>query len=396
MGEPPQRKLASWINSYREFMKPMEVPDFYAEWSAVAAISGALERRCYVHTIKGILYPNLYVWLVGYPGTGKSQAIKYVAQLWNETGMLNTASESITGKGLFDEMLETTGVGKIDVKNQIWHDFASLLVALPEFGTFLTAYDTTLINFLNDLYDCGPHLRDRTRGGGFKEIKKPHLVILAGTQPAYIASIFPKEAFELGLTSRTVMAWTDDNPKPGKIFGRRSQADVKFPDLLHDLRLVATVSGEFTFDNVAGEIVQDWIDNGKKPVPTHPKLNHYNTRRLVNLLKLCMCISASETDTLIVDSDHVIAALDLLLRTEENIPRIFTAMTMTEHAHDLHEIAEKIEAIAEKHPDKQVNRQQLVLLLSMHMPRHYVMATLGILEETILDQVMPGFYKMRK
>lgn len=397
MPEPGKRKLTgSWNTWFDRWLGPAQVPSLFREWAGVAAVSGALERRCWMNTIRGELYPNLYIWLVAFPGIGKGLAIQPVSLLWNKSNVLNTASESATGKGLFDEMLEQTNVGRVDVSTQTWLQYSSILVALPEFGTFLPTYDVHLINFVNDLYDCGPHARDRTRGGGFKKIENPHICILAGTQPGYIASVFPKEAFELGLTSRTIMVWSEEKPKNLDIFGSRSGSGVSFDDLLHDFRVICALVGEFVFTAPAKATIQAWIDGGLKPEPTHPKLLHYRTRRIVHALKVCMCMSAAERDDLQVTEEHVIAALDLLLRTEELMPKIFSAMTNTEFGYNLHEIQEKILIFARTREKMEIKEEELVAILAPLIAPQYVMHTFQLLVRTgFLVIVYPGLYKVR-
>ena len=70
-----------WIDTYLKYTKGTPTPSIFRLWSAITAVSGAVERRVWVETGKGKLYPNLYTLLVGPPGSGKSQAIKPVKEL---------------------------------------------------------------------------------------------------------------------------------------------------------------------------------------------------------------------------------------------------------------------------------------------------------------------------
>jgi len=62
------------------------------------------------------------------------------------------------------------------------------------------------------------------------------------------------------------------------------------------------------------------------PKPTHPRLMHYNTRRPVHFLKLCM-ICAIDRGTEHIDLPDVLSAIDLMIEVEKAMPDVFTAMS---------------------------------------------------------------------
>ena len=82
MSEPLPRKLHSWIAGYEEYTSLTPAPDIYRKWAAVSCVAGALERRVWVKTNSGTLYPNLFLLFVGPPGTGKDPAINPIRELW--------------------------------------------------------------------------------------------------------------------------------------------------------------------------------------------------------------------------------------------------------------------------------------------------------------------------
>lgn len=360
-------------------MEPKRSPSLFAEWAAVTCLSGALERRCFCTTNEGPLYPNLYVWLVGFPAIGKGLSIGPIRQLWGGCKNLRLGSTSITGKGLVDELV--SGIGEVDVEAQTFDHYCSLLIGITEFGTFLQQYDLSLVNILTDLYDCLDEFHDRTRGLGLIKVTKPHLVILAGCTPGYISSTFPREAFDMGFTSRTIMVWSEEVKKT-TVFGEQRKTDIAFADLQADLRRISRLRGEFDITPDAKLVVEDWFASGMQPVPKHPRLLHYSGRRLVHMLKLAMCFSVSDSDTLVLTDDHIISALDLLLRTEEQMPRIFAAMQNTDFVHNMHEIQVGIVALANTREAGRMSKEDIVVYLSTQMDYYKVLPFIKVLEES--------------
>ena len=65
-----KRRLSNWIDSFDKFTSGMPSPDIFRKWGAIAAIGGALERKTWVTTNVGTLYPNLYTVIVAPAGVG--------------------------------------------------------------------------------------------------------------------------------------------------------------------------------------------------------------------------------------------------------------------------------------------------------------------------------------
>src|SRR5438309_523994 len=84
-GVPPQpgpmaegeREAGNWLAAYLEYTKESESPDAYHVWTALSSIASVARRNVWLDQGIYLLYPNLYVALVGPPGrTGKSTAIR--------------------------------------------------------------------------------------------------------------------------------------------------------------------------------------------------------------------------------------------------------------------------------------------------------------------------------
>ena len=97
-------------------------------------------------------------------------------------------------------------------------------------------------------------------------------------------------------------------------------------DLLHDVRVIANLVGEMRWSSEARSTLAHWHREGEQPIPEHPKLMHYATRRLIHLTKICMVSSISRGNDFIVTIDDYQRAMDWLLEAEHFMPDIFKAM----------------------------------------------------------------------
>ena len=90
------RKLNNWVEAFEDLTAFTGSPLRFRRWAGIACIAGALERRVWVHTKGSDLYPNIYTFLVGPPGVGKSAVLKTVRHLWLSLADQHVASSSVS------------------------------------------------------------------------------------------------------------------------------------------------------------------------------------------------------------------------------------------------------------------------------------------------------------
>src|SRR5205814_9631083 len=67
-------------------LKATEPPYVYRRWSLLSGVATLLGRQCWVQFGVDQIFPNMYVMLVGNPGTRKSTAIKGIVKVLAATG----------------------------------------------------------------------------------------------------------------------------------------------------------------------------------------------------------------------------------------------------------------------------------------------------------------------
>jgi hypothetical protein len=327
------RKCQSWIESFTEYSSNLESSKIFRRWAAIATIGAVMEQKVHVWT-NGPLFPNLYVFLVGHPGVGKTRTIMTVRHFVAELSDFHIAPTSMTMAAMVDCMVEAKRSIMTDA--MVPFDFHSLSIYADELTAFMHAYDPELIGGLTTFYDVIVPYGQHRRGKDIRiKIKNPQLSILSGTTPSNLMKFMPEGAWDQGLTSRIIMVFSDERVI-GDLFAVR---DTTLPkEMLSDISKIHALQGTFVVTEDFKEAINNWRETGQHPVPTHPKLIHYNTRRLAHLFKLCMISSADKGDSLLLTMEDYQRAMEWLVEAETLMPEIFKAGAIHADAKAMDEI----------------------------------------------------------
>lgn len=372
------RRPTDLIDSLLEYTEGISSPPLFRLWSAIGLVAGLLERRVYVRTAGEVLYPNLYVLLVSPPGVGKTQAIKVTKAFWKKVPELIVSPDNLTKAALIDSLANASR--KMVKSPTELIEFNSMQIAADELGVFMSAHDLDFLSALNKIYDCPQEYEEDRRM--FKNplyIPEPQITLLAGTQPGFMASVFPEEAWSMGFTSRLIMLYSSQKTKV-PLFGGKAKDEGLFKEITQDLKSIMTLWGEFKWKRDAAEAIQAWDSDGsKRTEPQHTKLEHYNARRILHLLKLSMIASVSRANDLIITIEDFDRALTWLIQAELTMPDVFRNMTQKSDAvtiQELHFFAWSMYA-KEKNP---IHESRLIHFLQTKVPSDRVMKILEIAE----------------
>lgn len=315
------RKCADWISKWLEYSSGVESPLIYRTWAGLATISAALQRRVFVRVKSQELFPNLYILLVGEPGIGKGNAMKELRSWVKDVNQIHSAPDGLTKRSFF-EVLE--GAVVENPNNPLIHE-CSLFAFVEELGVFMHAGDTDFIYVLCHVYDTPPFFWYKTFGAGENLIERICFGFIAGVTPKALKDIFSEQAMELGISARTVLVYSDERVKV-PVFTPHGKDEQLRKDLQSDLMEMSGLRGEYIFDEEAAKAVVDWTSNDMPPIPQDPRFKHYNTRRFVQFIKLCMTVAASRRNDLAIIQPDVMAAQTVLLEAERFMPRAIESL----------------------------------------------------------------------
>ena len=328
------RKCTSWIDSFVEYTSNLESPERYRRWSAITMVAAILEQKVWVD-ISGALYPNIYTFLIGPPGIGKSRAITSASSIVREASPeAHFGATSMTRAALSDYMEEA----KRFIANIPFApiEYNSLIIVADEMSAFMHEYDSGLVAALVEFYDVNPYAEGRRVSKIRIKIDRPQLNILTGSTPSNLIHTLKDYVWEQGLMSRVFLIYADDRPLID-IFNEPKKEKPK--DLIHDIKIINTLQGQFTHTKKYEEAMQNWKILKMDPEPKHPKLRHYCTRRWAHVLKLSMIASVDRSNDLCLEVEDFNTAVNWLFEAEAQMPMVFQTGAITQDSRVMDEIA---------------------------------------------------------
>lgn len=381
------------ISDFMELTDGDETPDLFRRWSAICLVAGALERRVWTRVgSKGGLprwtYPNLYVWLVGPPGVGKS-IIGDIRDMWFQ------AIEPGTNKPAFkvapNNMTKASLIDRLSKSTQSWLslsgppiEYNSLLVAAEEFGVFLPSYDMEFIGVLNDIYNNPELFSEERRHGPVREVSIPHpqLNILGGVQPAWLAQVFPEHAWATGFSSRTIMVYASSKPKVD-LYGNGEDRSTSRQKIISNLSGLRHLYGYLPWNPDTYSKLNSWNMANGPPTPTHSRLEDYNTRRTQHVSKIATISSISRTNTITTIEDiDLERAITWLTEAEKFMPDAFRAMKGKSDIVIINDLYDYITELYRRNKQKPVPDNAIYDYLANYVPSDKVKQLIEIAERS--------------
>lgn len=369
------RRLSNWIDGFIEYTEGFSSPLLFRRWAAICAIAGALERKVWITTDIGPLYPTMYIVLVAGAGVGKSLPLNVTERLWRGLTTHHVAPTSVTKASLVDALN--------DAKRQLvlpqYVDFNTLLVPSTELGVLLPSYENDFMNTLTSIYDGGTYSEHRRTSKLKLAIERPQIILFGATTPDYLRNFLPVGAWDQGFISRTLLIYSGER-NVRRIFGNAKASEDRFTTLQHDLKIIGNYYNEVRFTPAAQDAIEHWNWHGQEPVPDHPKLASYVARRLEKLIKLCMIASINTRSDFIIDLPEYQMAMDWLIEAETAMPDIFRAMTSGADSNVMDEAWHWVYKTFLKESNRPISETRLVYFLREKVPAHNVMRVIEVME----------------
>lgn len=329
--DKPER---SFIDLYFSYTGDTEPPPLFHRWVAYSAIGALLGRKFFFPHGHFQIFPNMYVMIMGNPGTRKSTSIKIMKKLLRAIGYeaiaANRTSKEKFLQDLHDGISESTlaeispgsveldayldGGGKNSGRENTGPSEAYIMA--DEFNVFIGRGNLDFVDVLGDLWDYDGIYHGRVKNSKSVLIHDPTISLLGGNTPSGFAKAFPPEVLEQGFLSRILL-----------IHGKPTGKKIPFPrvpdegesDVIkaHLADIWRNITGPAEVEPDAREALSE-IYLSQAPL-ADSRFEYYSTRRFTHLLKLILIIAASNKSTRI-SLAHVIEANTVLTFTEELMP----------------------------------------------------------------------------
>jgi hypothetical protein len=324
------RLLPDWITAYMAYTAQSRAPDEYHLWTALSAIAGAIRRKAFFDMDYFLLYPNLYVVLVGPPGRcKKSTAMRIGRGMLAQVPGVFFSTDSITRERLIQDLTQSLADGH-----------SSMTAYSSEFASLLTSSGMDMVVFLTDIYDSPDEWSHKTKMGGTNKIKAPYLNMEGATTPDWIARSLPLDTVGIGLTARIIFVY-QDTPRIREPFPKLTKEQKELREILiKDLTKISLISGQYTFDKDGLDYYTAWdLADQKRDMTGDPRLSGYFERKGMHLLKVAMLVAASQRDDLVLTKPDLERAIELLGHIEPMMTKTFEAVGKNPLTLDLAQVA---------------------------------------------------------
>lgn len=366
MSKLKRRQLRSWLDSYMEYTRSSEAPDSFHRWIGMGCLASALQRKSYLRWGHETVYPNHYIVLVAPSGRARKSSALDIGRRLLETLGLPTLGDSNSQESIILDMRNSNtnytdrSTGKIRFQSAVYH-------CANELSVFTKYQNDDLLAYLTDWYDCKDPWEYRTKHQGRDKIYGMCFNLIAATAPEWIPHIFTKAAMAGGLAQRMLFVYEERKRKIVANPNADPVNDYLESQLLHDLELISSLSGEMRLSADAQSMYEDWYESEEELINAdqHPLsgilFEGYLSRRSTHLRKLGMALSASRGDDQIVSLADLRGGLDLLAGIEPKIPNVFRAMGETRYAKEMELVKD---LIRRRGP---IRKSELLQALSQHI-----------------------------
>ena len=258
--------------------------------------------------------------------------------MWREVESLQLLGNNFTRAAYIDRMEQAQDHWK---KVYGAKAYASCVCwAQDELGDQMAAYESGLTTFLTKSWGDDLELSEDRRGTGQKIIFRPGLSFIVGNQPAKMPQAFPAESWGQGFTDRVMFVYNPENTKRNPFVayegGGMGLSDKEiFGGFIKRLKLLAKSYYDISLSEEVQEYASAWAQQGFRPVPSHPKLEYYNSRRAFHVAKLAGVFTVArqlwqiekpgKAIKLEMNLDDFKSALSMLVENEKHLPDMFGA-----------------------------------------------------------------------
>lgn len=305
------RRLGNWLKGLHQFVEETESPRDFWLWSGIFTICSALQRRVWLPYGLETIYPNIFILIVAPPARCRKAGPPSLARKFLKEIKIPVSPDSTSKRALTKDLAQLSKERHIFYNNRQLPN-ASMAIVSREMSSLLATDPKGMIEALTDLYDSHDEWDHKTSTQGGDPIRGCCVSTIIATTPKWISSNLPEESIGGGFTSRFVIV---NGRKKYKLVPRPPIPDDRiFQALIHDLRLISGMLGEFSMEQESMDIFDSWYNTIEDRIPSvdDDRLHPFMGRMHVIALKVAMAISASHTNSMIISPKDITTAITLI------------------------------------------------------------------------------------
>lgn len=332
--------MEGFFGDYLAYVGESEAPDIFHRWVGISIVGTLLGRDYFLNFgLVGDIFPNQYVILQGDPGVRKGTALRIGTNLLKKVGYDKFAPDRMSRQAFLDEMhrlnAPPTELGAL-LDYIPGEAVFEMSIHASEFIDFIGQQDKDYLMLLTKLWDNEPEYANPKISKHSVTVNKPTVNMLAANTPEALALAFPPSTVSTGTFSRIIFV---HSPPTGKKILIPPVPNKALEEGLVN-HLTAIKAGVKGPANITAEAMEALSYIYAKQLPlSDPRFSHYNERRIIHLLKLCLICSAMRISTTITEAD-VLEANTILGMTEYNMPAALGHFGRSRQSVTMHSVLE--------------------------------------------------------
>lgn len=325
-----ERQVDNWLDGFMEYTKELESPKIYRLWVGLSVLAAVAQRKIMLRWGHEIVYPNLYVVLVGPAGARKGTAMRPGQEMLEELGV-KLAAESVTREALIQALCDSKEFFQTKTGTII---HCSLTVFNEELAAFLGRQDMNFMATINRWWDNPAYWDYKTKGSGVYEVRNAYVNLLSATTHELLQTQLSPDAIGGGFASRVIFvnAYRKERSVPIPIYNQETELLGK--KLTEDLNVLLSLNGSFEASKEYQDLYSDWYIKNDLETPIKfrdANFSGYVNRRARQFQKVSiLCALARGTvekrdDLILTDMDFE-RAKNIMLVTEAQMKDVFSGV----------------------------------------------------------------------
>lgn len=325
--------IHSFVEDYMKTTENTKPVKEYHIWSMLGTLSAFAGRRFWFPFGPYAYYPNLYVVLVGDPGTGKSSAMNRAKNIVRASGICPVAATKITKEALTQTMSSTVegkpkkiafaGQKFFEAEGRKW-EYNQYAIFSTELVDFIAVDPQGFLDFMTTIWD-EPVYEVETKNKGNDLIVGPYISMLACMTPEKLKGYMKMSILTGGFARRTAFMFASTkNIVPWPTYTQEQrEAEERCIQFGKDLQGKA---GVFGITEETKKFYEDWNEENERTMTDRPPTTRgwYESKGEM-LFKLSMLIALAEEkgERLMIELPYYKLALHYCRILEATLERVF-------------------------------------------------------------------------
>jgi hypothetical protein len=320
------------VTNFYRYCSCYEIPRNYAVFSALGLIGATLNRKCFIRQGDIVHSCSLYICLVGVQGSKKSTAMWWAWDLFKTTFPHIPLGSSVQSReAIIKNMAGPEGTLYYKDHEDTTIEYHPYMLFVNEFENFLSFNIPGMVSFLVDIFDRN-FFDSSTIVRGLESFPNPAVNLLACCTPRWLINKLKGDIITGGICRRIIFVYESDaKADDGNLISIPRPTITK--DAFHakqavkdHLPKIDKLRGEFQWQEEGKEYFDEWYHENKRTMPDDPVMQGYRRTKDIQLLKIAMCLAASEPEPrLLLTKDHLELGLAYLASVEHNMPKLSAA-----------------------------------------------------------------------